>query len=153
MIKTMFKYSLAFLVAVLCTSVLASIFSTQFVLAGLQGLGIPIPLADRLSMTVADFGILPVIMIAAGLCFLIGFTLAGFLAAKLGGDRRLWFVVAGASALVAELLIMSATLGLMPIPGARSAGGLMAQGVAGAAGGWVFAELTQMWARHCGKHA
>lgn len=132
----------AWLASVAATSVLASVFSTQFVLAALQDLGVEITLAQRVSMTLADFGILPLMGMAVAACFLVGFSIAVLAARFAGGDRRYWLVAAGATALVVELLIMRATLGLMPISGARSTAGLFAMGIAGGVGGWLFARLT-----------
>ncbi len=140
--KKFAKYTAVFAIAVLATSILGSIFSTQFVFAGLQVLGVDIPMADRLSMTMADFGILPLMGILFAICLLVGFLIAGLCAAKIGGSRRAWFVAAGASAVVCELLIMSAQMDLMILAGARTTMGLMAQGLAGGTGGWVFAILT-----------
>lgn len=132
----------AFLVAVLATSVLASVSSTQFVLAGLSGIGVDVAVSERLAMTIADFGILPTLTLAVTACFLIGFPVAALAASQTGAGRRTWFLVAGALALIAELLIMRATLGLMPVAGARTLAGLASQGLAGALGGWLFAALT-----------
>lgn len=136
------RYLPAFFAAVICTSLLGSIASSQFVLAGLTGLGVEIPLADRLRMTVQDFGILPALSAAVAAAFLPAFVIAAFIGRRFGG-RRACFAAAGAAALVAELLIMEAVLGLMPIAGARSAAGLGALGVAGALGGLTFALLTE----------
>jgi hypothetical protein len=138
---TLSRYLLAFLAAVFCTSLLGSIVSSQFVIAGLVDLGIEIPLADRLRMTVQDLGILPALSAAVAAAFLPALAIAEFGGRKFGG-RRGWFLVAGAAALTAELAIMQAVLGLMPIAGARSAAGLGMLGLAGALGGLTFAALT-----------
>jgi len=140
--KKFAKYIAVFAIAVLATSILGSIFSTQFVLAGLQGIGIDIPMADRLSMTMADFGILPLMGALFAICLLVGFPIAGLCAAKIGGSRDAWFVAAGSSAVVCELLILSSQMDLMILAGARTTMGLMAQGFAGGMGGWVFATMT-----------
>lgn len=139
---TFLRYLLAFLAAVLCTSLLGSIVSSQFVMAGLTDLGVEIPLADRLRMTVQDFGILPALSAAVAAAFLPALAVAGLASRRFGG-RRPWFAVAGAAALIAELAIMQSVLGLMPVAGARTAAGLGALGVAGAAGGLAFALLTE----------
>lgn len=139
---TFSRYLLAFLAAVICTSLLGSIVSSQFVMAGLSDLGVDIPLADRLRMIVQDFGILPALSAAVAAAFLPALAVAGLAGRKLGG-RRAWFAAAGAAALIAELMIMEAVLGLMPVAGARSAAGLGALGFAGALGGLTFALLTE----------
>lgn len=133
---------LALLASAAVTALLASISSSQFVIAGLQAIDVDIPYSTRLSMTVADFGILTVLLPAVLACFLIAFLVAGFCAARLGGSRIGWFIAAGATSLVAELLIMQGVFGVMPVSGARSVAGLLAQGVAGAVGGYLFARIT-----------
>lgn len=153
MARTIIRTFFAWLAAVAATSVLASVFSTQFVLAGLAGLGVEVSAAQRLSMTIADLGILPLMGMAVAACFMIGFSIAVLAARFVGGDRRVWLVAAGASALVVELLIMRATLGLMPIGGARTTAGLLAQGLAGAVGGWLFARLTTRSDSSSARHA
>ncbi len=140
--KTLLRYLLAFVAAVLCASLLGSVVSTQFVIAALAGIDVEVSLATRLSMSVRDFGILPTLVPALAACLLPGFLIAGICARLLGGSRPAWFVIAGATAVIAELLIMQAVLGLMPIAGARTLPGLLSFGLAGAAGGWMFVRLA-----------
>jgi hypothetical protein len=140
--STFSRYLIAFLTAVLCTSLLGSVVSSQFVMAGLTELGIEIPFRDRLRMTVQDFGILPALSASVAAAFLPAFIVAGLLGRRFDG-RRAWFTLAGAAALTAELAIMQAVLGLMPVAGARSAAGLVTLGIAGALGGLTFALLTE----------
>lgn len=142
-VKRFLYYAAMFAGAVVVAGVLASVFSTQFVIAGLQSIDVEIPLTTRLSMTLDDFGILGTMIPAVAACLLPAFLIAGLLWPRVPGGRTLWYVLAGGAALVAELLIMQATFDLMPIAGARSTFGLLMQGVAGASGGWAFARGTQ----------
>ena len=132
----------AFIVSVLAASVAASIFSTQFVLAGLQGLGVAVSLNTRLEMTFNDLAILQTLGIVIAVCFLIGFLTAALCKRFIGGNRIFWYVLAGGSSLLAALLIMSAVLQLIPIAGARTTFGLLSQALAGALGGYIFASLA-----------
>jgi hypothetical protein len=141
-----FKLAIALLVSAAVTALLASVFSTQFVVAGLQAINVEIPVSTRLSMTAADFGILTVLLPAVLACFLIAFVVAGFCASRLGGSRAGWFTAAGATSLIAELMIMQGVFGVMPVSGARSMAGLLTQGIAGAVGGYLFAWLTHQQA-------
>ncbi len=134
---------IAFIAATVTTGVLGSVFSTQFVIAALGSIDVAVPMDVRLATTIRDFGILPTLVPAVVSCFLIGFLVAGLCASKLGGSRTAWLSLAGATALVSELLIMQAVLGLMPVAGARTTTGLASFAVAGATGGWLFARLTQ----------
>ncbi len=140
--KTLLRYLLAFAAAVLCTCLLGSVFSTQFVIAALASIDVDVGFATRLSVTVRDFGILQTLVPAFAACLLPGFLVAALCARFIGGSRPAWFVVAGGTAVIAELLIMQAVLGLMPVAGARTPSGLFAFGLAGAAGGWLFARIT-----------
>lgn len=140
--KTILKYVIAFVLAVTVASVLASLFSSQFVIAGLQQSGFEIPLSTRVSMSIKDFGILRLLLIAVGGCFLVGFLIAGFVAGKVPGGRSFWFTVAGATAIVTLLLTIELFLGGMFVGGARTVPGLGFQAIAGAVGGWLFAHMT-----------
>ena len=133
--------SLKFAAAVALTSVLASVFSSQFVMAGLTDLGVRIPLSARLYMTTADLGILPMMLMAFSISLLVGFSIAGICVLK-GGNPSVWFAMGGSIAIISQLLILESIFGSMPIAGARSALGLVFQGVAGAIGGWLFARLA-----------
>lgn len=133
---------LAYLAAVLLTAVLASVFSTQMVIAGLSDLNVEIDLATRLGMTLTDLAILKFLLMIIGACFLIGFLIAAFARSKLNGSRKLWFMAAGALAFLSALLLMSYSLQLMPIAGARSSFGLFLQAASGAVGGYLFAKLS-----------
>lgn len=132
----------AFSAAVLVTAILASVFSTQVVVAGLQGIGVDVPAAKRVAMTFSDLPILAMFVPGAAACLLPAFLVAGLFAAHTPLPRVAWFILAGASAFVVELKIIEALLGLMPIGGARSANGLALQALAGAAGGWTYVRLT-----------
>jgi len=133
----------AFLAATALTAILASLFSTQFVIAGLVGIDVNVPFGTRVRMSLSDLGILPALLAATAACFIVGFPIAAWCRDHFGGRRLAWFALAGGSALVVELLIMKATLGIMPVGGARSLAGLACQGIAGAAGGVLYARLAR----------
>lgn len=128
--------------ATLATSLLGSICSTQFVIAGLQSINVAIPLATRLSMTVNDLYILTALGPVTAICFIIGFIVAGLGHRFMGGNRTAWHVVAGATALITTLFIMKAVLLITVIAGTRTLLGLLSFALAGAIGGWVYAKVT-----------
>jgi hypothetical protein len=136
------QIGLAFLAATLVTAVAASVCSTQFVIAALVAVNVEIPFGVRLSMTFTDLHILRMLLPAAIACLLPAFIVAEQLSRFVGGRRDVWFAVAGGTAFLAELLIIEAVLGLMPIGGARSGAGMAMQGVAGVLGGIVYARLS-----------
>jgi hypothetical protein len=53
------------------------------------------------------------------------------------------YALASAVAVTTAMLIMNAIFGLTPVAAARSLIGLGSLALSGAAGGWVFAVLTQ----------
>lgn len=139
----MLRRLIAFVVAVLLASVLAVAASTQFVLAELAAVGVEFSMADRLAMTGHDIlgmGVtyLPIMAVA----LLIGFVVAALVIRYLlPGWQRVGYTLAGFVAVLAILGLMLAVFGLMPIAGARSLSGMLAQGLAGAVAGYLFARL------------
>lgn len=144
-IKTLLKYILAWVLAVLTTATLGVMFQTQNVISRLGGIGADISLGERVSMTVYDImhlGSLYGIFIAAA--FLVAFLAGGsvFLIAKFG--RLLVYVVAGAVAILVMLFAMKVMFfDVHLIAGARSTFGVALQLLAGAIGGLVFARITR----------
>lgn len=134
-----------FLLSAAFTGMLAILCQTQMVLATLGSLGVNISLADRLAASWHDLigmagGYLPVVMIA----LLVGFAIAAVLLRWLAWPAWLGFALGGGLAILATLQMMSAAFGgIAPIAGARGTLGLLLQGLAGAAGGVVFAWLAR----------
>jgi hypothetical protein len=141
--KNLMRILAALIVSVLVAAIAASVFSTQFVITGLQELGVSIPLDVRLKMTVSDLSILQTLLIVFAVCFLVAFSVGVFASRKIGGDRTMWLCLAGGIGVIATLLLLQSALQVMPIAGARSSFGLIMQGVAGAFGGYAFARLTE----------
>ncbi len=135
--RTIFAFGLA----VVTAFVAGSVMHTQFVLAGLQSLGVAVPPSVRLDATLRDIaGLAPGYggVIAVG--FLIAFPVAGALRRRLPALSALAYPLAGAAAVVAALLGMNAILGgLTLLAGARSDLGFAMQALAGALGGAVYA--------------
>lgn len=138
------KVVLGFVLAVVVATVLGCIAHTQFVLAGLTGLGIEIPVSDRLSTTLQDIaGMGPMFGMIIAIGFLVAMSAAALVYRFAGTQRNLVYGVAGAVALAVALAAMGAAYDITPIAGARSAMGFIAQMVAGALGGLTFAMVTR----------
>ena len=128
---------LAFVLAVLLATLLASIFQTQSNLAALQALGAPMPLGVRLATTCLDlFGFAPTFALLAAFGFVFALPLAAWSARRLPSLRWAIFVLAGAAAIWTALALANA---LAPMPTLIAADrnlfgslGLMASGSAGA---------------------
>ena len=142
MIKTLRTF-LMLLLAAIIAALAASVFSSQFVIAGLQDIGVSIPLMTRMQMTAGDLAILETLLLVFTICFIVAFSLATLVLRLLGGGRTLWYSLAGGLGVVVTLLILQSALELTPIAGARSSLGLIMQGLAGVLGGYTFARLTQ----------
>lgn len=133
---------LAFLAAVMVTAALSAIAQTQFNLAALQELGLPMPLAVRLRTTVADLaGFSPLYAGVTAVALGTAFPVAALLARLLPRARAFLFALAGGTGIFTALAIMNQLLGLTVIAAARSSLGLASLILAGALGGLVFARL------------
>ena len=143
MLNKLLRVGGAFLVAVLAASIVSSVFSSQFVVAGLNGVGVDVPFNIRIAMTFSDFSILQTLLMVVAACLLIGFLIAALGFKLLGGNRQLWYVAAGGCALLTTLLLMESLLQLMPVAGARTTFGLITQAIAGMLGGYVYAVVSK----------
>lgn len=128
---------LAFLVAVLLASLLASVFQTQTNLTALQALGAPMPMEVRLGTTCLDLlGFAPTFALLSTLGFIFALPLAAWFVRRLPALRWAIFVLAGALAIWCALALANA---LAPMPTLIAADrtslgtlGLMACGSVGA---------------------
>lgn len=134
---------LAFVLAVVVTTVLGAVAHTQFVLGRLVDLGIDIPLSERLSMTFHDIaGMGPMFGAIIGLGFLVAMAAGALVFWFAGVQRMLVYGVAGAVAVAVALTAMGMVYDITPIAGARSTAGFIAQLIAGALGGLTFARIS-----------
>ena len=133
---------LAWLLAVIVTTLIGTILQTQFNLAALQAIDVPISLSDRLGATGADlvnftpsFGPL----VAVG--FAIAVVVAGVLCrvAPLTWRNGL-YALAGGTAILVMLVALKQTLDLTAIAAARHGFGFAVLVACGAVGGGVFAK-------------
>ena len=134
----------AYLLAVIVAYILASITATQSVIAQLAELGIEVNFVDRLIMTMQDIAgmagmFLP--MIAAA--FLLAFLVAALLCRWIGRKPIVLYVLAGAVALIAIHLTLYLAFGIMPLAIAKTTGGLLIQGLAGAVGAYLYAYMNR----------
>ena len=133
----------AFFPAVLLTYVLASVFSTQVILGNLQGMGVEVSTAIRLSTTFHDLlGLTSSYLVLILIAFAIGLPVAAGFTKLMPNYRLVLFVLAGFVAIVALHLIMKALLGLSGVAATRTMFGLLGQGVAGAIGAYLYFRLS-----------
>lgn len=124
-----------FFLASFVAYILAAGFSTQFVLAALPT---PVSWEDRWSMSLYDMvglrTFLIVIMIAYAIAFIVAALVRRFWLVR----RTIAFALAGSVAIGSALGLMFLQYDTVPISGARSVFGFVAQMVAGAVGGYIF---------------
>ena len=138
------RRSLAFVAAVAVAAALGSMVSTYFVLRGLLSLGVRIGFGDRIGAYADDvMGMGPMFAVIIAVGFGIAFPTAALVTRWFATQRTWIYTAAGATALVVALASMETLLAIMPIAGARHWPGLIAQGLAGAGGGWLFAMLSR----------
>lgn len=136
------KVIAAYLLAVAATTALGSILATQFVLAELGTMQVDVPLSVRLQATVHDVvGMSPTYAPIVAGALLVAFLVAALLTYFVPLPRRRWYLVGGFLGIIAALLLVKSVLGGTPISGAKDSLGLIAQGIAGLSGGWIFARL------------
>ncbi len=133
-----------YLAAVVTAYILASAAATQHVAGRLAAMGVDAGVGERLGMTLADLAgmagmFLPII--AFGL--LIAFLVTALLCRWLPRWRTPLYLLAGATALVTIHLALHLALGLTPVAAARTGGGLLFQGIAGAISGYVYITLNR----------
>ena len=142
------KLFLAYLVTVAVTAVLAVAMHSQFVMAGLRGLGASIGAGEALRVTVHDvIGMAPLYAMFIAAALLLGFLITGFLWPRVRLPRTLSYAIGGAAAIAVMLAAMNSTLGVTMVAGARSSAGFAAQCAVGALGALVFAALSRRGGR------
>ena len=135
---------LAFGGSVRVALVIAAAAHTQFVLAGLTGLGVEVPVGVRIATTARDIvGLAPSYGAIIAIGFLIAFAIAAVVRRYTTVLSPLAFPIAGAVAIAAALVLMNLAFPGTPLAGARSTVGIAAQVIAGAMGGWAFAQLAR----------
>ena len=133
----------AFLVAVIGTYILGVLFIGQGDLANVAEMGLTVEFSDRLDTLLHDLThmtaiYLPLVTVSS----IIAFSVAAAIIRLTPNLRLIGYVSAGFVALIALHLIMKMVLGLTGVAPTRTIMGLIAQGAAGAFGGYLFHILT-----------
>lgn len=133
----------AFIAAVIGTYILGVLFISQGNLANIVEMGLTVGFSDRINTLLHDLThmtaiYLPLVTVSS----IIAFPVATGIIRLTSGLRLFGYVSAGFVALIALHLIMKMMLGLTGIAPTRTVMGLLAQGIAGAFGGYLFHVLT-----------
>ena len=134
----------AFLVAVIGTYILGVLFIGQGNLSNLTDMGLSVEFGDRVDTLLHDLThmtaiYLPLVSVSS----LIAFPVTAGIFRRKPSLRLIGYVSAGFVALIAMHVIMKMALGLTGVAPTRTLLGLLAQGIAGAFGGYLFHRLTQ----------
>ncbi|GLP96986.1 hypothetical protein [Paraferrimonas sedimenticola] len=133
----------SFLISWLLSFTLASLFHSQYVVNQLVSTGAKVSFGERIGLTLDDWlGLLPAYGAIIAIGLVIAFLIAGWLSKRLSQHRTALYTLAGLVAFTTFLLAMEIALNISVVAGARG-WGFYAQLLAGAAGGYAFARLTQ----------
>lgn len=139
-IKTSLRNAAALLIAALISYIIGAILSSIFVL---NALPVNVAFAQYISTAWFDIVHLQLYLVVILIGFTIAFPIAAALRKPLSKIAALAYPLAGATAIGVALGLMYLQFETVPISGARSAFGFIAQLIAGALGGAVFAKLQK----------
>ena len=139
----MIKTTYSFVGAVLAAYILGAIFVSQGNIASVIALGFEVSGGQRIDAALHDILhmtdiYLPLVTVS----LLLGLPVAFAVIRKKPHLRTLGYVLAGFVALIAMPVIMKLVLGMSGIAPTRTIVGLLAQGLAGGAGGYLFCRLS-----------
>ena len=129
----------SYLLAVLVTYILGAAFVSQGNIAAVTSMGFEISMAKRFEAMMHDItSMYDIYLILIAIALLIALPVAEFIIRRFPELRMVGYLSAGFVAMVAIHVILKAVLGLSGIAPTRELAGLLAQGIAGALGGFVF---------------
>ena len=132
-----------YLLAVAVAYLLASVTATQSVVSSLSDMGVTVGFTDRIGMTIKDIaGMAGLFLPMVAAAFLAAFLIAAMLCRWWALWRTPIYIVAGAAAVITIHLTLNLAFNVTPIAVARTTGGLLLQGLAGAVGGYLYIRLT-----------
>ena len=129
----------AYVVAVLATYVLASVAVTQWNLASLSQMGYEVDAGTRLLTTGQDLlGLVPAYGLMVAVALAIALPVASGIARFAPTLRGFGLVSAGFVAIVCVHVILQQATDVSAVAATRTLGGLLAQGLAGGVGGYLY---------------
>jgi hypothetical protein len=133
----------SYIAAVIVAYCFGALFISQGNIAAVTGLGFDVTMSQRLGAIVHDVsGMTDIYLPLVAVSLLLGLPVAFAVVRKNPHLRMIGYVSAGFVALLAMHVIMKAVLGLSGIAPTRTLWGLLAQGVAGGIGGYLFCRLS-----------
>ena len=120
--------------------VVGTVVATQF---SLNTLNVPITLSDRVETAMFDLTGMHMYFVVILIAFIIAFAIASVIKGIVRPLAFAAYPIAGASGILTALGLMYAQFGIVPISGAQSTLGLIAQAGAGAIGGLAYSLLVR----------
>lgn len=140
----MIKTLKAFIPATLLAFVLASVLSTQMILANVQAMGLDVSMGVRFATTLQDLvGMASSYLILITIAFILALPVATWFSRRSPGRSAVLYALAGFVAIGVLHFALQAALSIHPVPVTRTLPGLLGQCLAGAAGGWCFHLLRE----------
>lgn len=133
------RFTLGLLAGAIVTYVLGTALNSQFVM---NAHGVPVSWGDRLNMTLFDISNMLAYLAIIAVSFVIAFLIAKVTKRFLPNMADVAYPIAGAAAMGTALGLMYLLFQTVPISGARSLPGFLAQMVAGGVGGWIFGKVS-----------
>ena len=134
-----------YLLSVAVAYLLASVIATQSVVSSLAGMGVEVGFSDRINMSLNDIaGMAGLFLPMIAFAYLAAFLIAAMLCRWWAPWRTPIYIVAGAAAVITIHLTLNLAFGITPIAVARTTGGLLLQGLAGAAGAYLYLRLSRI---------
>lgn len=131
---------LAIIPAAVVAYILGAITSSQFVI---NAYNVPVSFSERLSSAIFDVKGTTLYFMIILIGFVIAFAIAAVLKRVLPRLSGIAYPLAGAVAIGTALGLMYVQFETVPISGARSTAGFVAQMICGALGGWVYAKCLK----------
>lgn len=138
-----------YLAAVLTAYILAVIGASWHVAGRLASMGVTLDAGERLAMTARDLAgmagmFVPIVAFGFLVAFLVAALLCRWPRALRPAASLALYALAGFAALVCIHVTLHLAFGLTPVAVARTAPGLIGQGLAGAGGGLVYRYLNEI---------
>lgn len=134
---------LAYLVGVIATYLLGVFLVTQFNIVRIVDLGYSVTITERLQTTLHDWGgMIESYLALIAVAMLIAWLFTGLLLTRFVPRTPWLYALAGFVGMIAVHQLIAMVFGISGIAATRSTLGLLAQGLAGAAGGWVFYRVA-----------
>ncbi len=130
---------IGYVLAVLAAYLVGCVVVSQGNIASVVALGFDVTLSQRIDSAIHDIAnMTPIYLPLIAISFLIALPVSAWVISRFPHLKRLGYVLGGCVALIAIHVILKTVLGLSGVATTRTLAGLLAQGLAGAIGGYCY---------------